>query len=419
MSNKNQDYILIVGGEFPLRERILAGALRAGKGVPVLTLAKARSVAAIKFFDGYIVADYSIPENVLEAVKKHEAETGAKPLVVIPMNDFTVRTAVLVSEHYGLNHNSTETVHQCRDKFVMKQVLSAAGLPVPRFGAFSTYQELLSQIDYIGFPLVIKPRELAGSVGVIKVSSQDQLEDAFNRCVADVKALNVGHMTPDDRFVVEEYIAMQNELSVEVFNHGDVHSVIAVTDKYLGPEPYFVEVGHTVPSIHTGHLDLISIAERACACLNIRYGIAHFEARIKPNGEVCIIEVGARTGGDTIMDLVERAYGINPYELHVASYLDVPVQLPGLKAPLGLSGVAFLKAREGVVDQVRIPGILPEVVVNMQVTAKPKDVSEAPLSWRAREGSVEFFWKDRAAEKGFSKHLEIARDLTESIFVMQ
>lgn len=419
MNNSGGKYILIVGGEFPLRERILAGALRAGKGVPVLTLAKTRTVAAIKFFDDYIIADYSSPENVLEAVKKYEREHNATPMVVIPINDFTVRTAVTVSEHYGLACNSSETVDKCRDKFLMKQVLSAAGLPTPRFGAFSTFAELNKLVPEIGFPLVIKPRELAGSVGVIKVTSPDELASAYERSVADVKALNVGQMTPENMFVVEEYIPAENEVSVEVFNQGDFHRVLAITDKYLGPEPYFVEVGHSVPSIYTDNEQLNELAERACQVLEIKFGVAHFEARIKPSGEICIIEVGARTGGDTIMDLVERTYGVNPYELHIGSYLGNPVQLPDTMTSRGLSAVAFLKTKEGIIDQVKLPTALPETVTNVQVTAKPNDVSEKPLSWRAREGSVEFFWKDRKSERGFDEHLKMARNYSESIFTLK
>jgi biotin carboxylase len=415
----NRKYVLILGGEFPLRERVLAGALRASAGMPIYTLAKARTSTTIKFFDGYIVGDVSDPEGVLNAVLRHERATGEAPAAVIPMNDFTVRSALSVSSHYGLAHNPAEVVNRCRDKFLMKQVLSAAGLPVPKYGAFSTLPELRELAKGIGYPMVIKPRELAGSVGVIKVSNDGELETAYRQCIADIKALNGAYMTPENVFQAEAYIPAMNEVSVEVYNHGDTHQVLAVTDKYLGPEPYFVEVGHSVPSVHTGNHQLVEIAERACQALGIRYGIAHFEARITPDGEVRIIEVGARTGGDAIMDLVERAYGINPYELHVASYLGHERTLPERLVPRGLAAIAFLKAAEGVVDKVVPPKSLPEVIVNMQVTAKPLDVSEKPVSWRAREGSLEFFWKGRRPQTGFDEHLTTARAMAAEMFRMR
>jgi biotin carboxylase len=419
MQALSTQFVLILGGEFPLRERVLAGALRASRGMPVYTLAKSRTSTTIKFFDGYIVGDVSDPEGVLKAVQRHEEASGERPAAVIPMNDFTVRSALAVSSHYGLHHNPATVVDRCRDKFLMKQVLAEAGLPLPKFGAFTTLEELWSLASVIGFPMVIKPRELAGSVGVIKVDSGDRLEAAYHQCIADIQALNGAYMTPEDVFLAEEYIPAMNEVSVEVYNHGDHHRVLAVTDKYLGPEPYFVEIGHSVPSVHSMNRELRDIAERACHALGIRYGIAHFEARITPAGEVRIIEVGARTGGDAIMDLVERAYGVNPYELHVASYLGQRRKLPDSPKPRGLAALAFLKADEGIIDSVTLPKSLPETIVNLQVTAKPKDVSEKPLSWRAREGSLEFFWRERRPQSGFDEHLATARKMAAEMFTVR
>jgi hypothetical protein len=55
----------------------------------------------------------------------------------------------------------------------------------------------------------------------------------------------------------------------------------------------------------------------------------------------------------------------------------------------------------------------------MQVTAKPLDVSEKPASWRAREGSLEFFWKGRRPQPGFDEHLTTARTMAAEMFRMR
>lgn len=416
MNTPISKYILIIGGEFALRERVLAGTLRAGGGTPVFTLAKSRLSTTIKFFDGYIVGDLSDPEGVVAATVEHGARTGAVPAAVIPVNDFAVRSALAVAQHFGLNHNPQATVDRCRDKFLMKEVLSAADLPVPKFSAFATLQELQALAGQIGFPLVIKPRELTGSVGVIKVADATALADAYQHCIADIKSLGGAYKVPVDLFQAEEYIPAQAEVSVEVFNHGDLHRAVAVTDKYLGPEPHFVETGHSVPSVHGDNKRLANIAEHACRALGIRYGMAHFEARITPAGDIRIIEVAARTGGDAIMDLVERSYGVNPYELHVASYLGRAPNLEERPSARGLSAVAFLKTEVGVIQSVSLPKFLPYEVVNMQVTAKPGDVSEKLSSWRNREGSVEFFWPGRKPEPGFDEHLRMAGRFADEIF---
>ncbi|MCY7314871.1 MAG: ATP-grasp domain-containing protein [Rubrivivax sp.] len=418
MSNSD-GYILILGGEFALRERVLAGALRAGGGRPVFTLAKGRLGNTMKFFDGFIAADVADPAAVVDAARRFEREHGLRPAAAVPMNDFTVRSALALAKEFTLLGNPEATVDVCRDKFLMKQRLQAAGLPVPRFAAFDSLAQLRALAGDFGYPLVIKPRELAGSVGVIKVHDAGELDAAFARCQQDIRNLGGVWRTPEDVFQVEQYVPAQQEVSVEVFNHGDLHRALAVTDKHLGPEPYFVETGHSVPSVHGENRALIDIAERACAALDIRHGIAHFEARITPEGEVRIIEVGARTGGDAIMDLVERVYGINPYELHVGSYLGSTAVLPKTLLPRGLSAVAFLKAPVGRIARVHAAGALPESVVNLQISAKPLDASEPAVSWRAREGSVELFWKGRPPETKLHDHLDLAQQLSARLFEMQ
>ncbi|MGG8473217.1 ATP-grasp domain-containing protein [Rahnella sp. PAMC25617] len=415
----NNTYILILGGEFALRERVLAGALRASGGMRVLTMAKNRTTPTIKFFDGFIPGDVADAEAVLSAVQAYQQETGETPAAVIPMNDFTVRAASLLTEHYQLHGNDCQTITNCRDKFVMKQILQAAGLPVPRFAAFRTLNELKNLIAEFGLPVVIKPRELAGSLGVLKITHEQEIEEVFARCVTDVISLNGESFAPEDLFQVEEYIPAWQEVSVEVINQGDYHRAMAVTDKYLGEEPNFVEVGHSMPSLHSDNQQLRDIAERACHALGIRYGVAHFEARITPAGEIKIIEVGARTGGDTIMDLVERTYGINPYELHVLSHLNKLKPLPDTLEPRGLSAVAFIKADVGVIEKITLPASLPDHVVNMQVTAKPLDLSKKLVSWKTREGSVEYFWPQRSAEQGFDEHLTIADQYARSLFTLR
>ncbi len=131
-------YILILSGDYALRERVLAGALRASGGMPVFTTVKSPTSNTSKFFDGHISCDTSDSNSLLAAVRQYEQEHQHIPAAVIPINELGVRSAVAVSAHYGINHNSVDTINKCRDKLLMKQALANAGLPVPRFGTFLT-----------------------------------------------------------------------------------------------------------------------------------------------------------------------------------------------------------------------------------------------------------------------------------------
>ncbi|MFZ1872063.1 MAG: hypothetical protein WAU54_04620, partial [Chania sp.] len=166
---------------------------------------------------------------------------------------------------------------------------------------------------------------------------------------------------------------------------------------------------------------LLTLAEETCRCLGISYGIAHFEAKVSAQGDMKIIEVAARTGGDCIMSLVEQVYGYNPYQLHVASYLDPQMSFTSrLGHPAGLAAIGFMKARNGVIAEVNPPQTFPPEVVFFNVMAT-KGQRVYPLeSWKNREGIIQFYWPQRQqGEAHFTRHLELAQQLAEATFVME
>ena len=92
-----------------------------------------------------------------------------------------------------------------------------------------------------------------------------------------------------DQFLVEQYIASPDEVSVEVLCYQGDHRVVTVTEKYLSPEPWFAEMAHLVPSHRTGNTALQQLAFHACKALGIEFGMTHVEIKIK-DGEGWVIE---------------------------------------------------------------------------------------------------------------------------------
>lgn len=415
-----EDYVLIVGGEMMLRERSLAGALRAASGRPVFTVATNKEAPGLRYFDGGLFADIADHEAIIAEAERHAARTGAWPCAVVPTNDFTVTSSALVAEHFGLAHNSLRTVELCRDKLSMKQAFARAGIPVAKFAGFTSYDELSALASKFTFPVVIKPRQMAGSYGVLKVDRPSDLAEAYRQSAEDVYSLAGQSHSREDVFQIEEYIDYPYEVSVEVAHlHGE-RIVLGVTDKQLGPEPRFIEMGHVVPSVHSANSSLVDWALRSCEALGIEYGLAHFEAKVSADGDVRVIEVGARTGGDAIMDLLEDVYGVNPYELHVASYVG---SRPDVKVltPRGVAAVAFLKAPAGTVRSVdRSTELLRAPDIKFYaVNVSPGDVVSPLNSQRDREGFVRFFWPDRVhGGVPVTENMVRARQIAAEIFVV-
>ena len=111
--------------------------------------------------------------------------------------------------------------------------------------------------------------------------------------------------------IVEEFIEGR-EVSVEFISHSGIHYPLTVTDKVTTGAPHFVELAHHQPSnLSSGIYDeLYSTSRKALDALGITDGASHTEYRITESGEIFIIELGARMGGDFIgSDLVRLSTG--------------------------------------------------------------------------------------------------------------
>jgi D-alanine-D-alanine ligase len=66
-------------------------------------------------------------------------------------------------------------------KMMAKRLWQAAGLPTPPACILHTLNDINSFIDVVGFPIAIKPVNQGSSVGVSKITSRAELEQAFHK----------------------------------------------------------------------------------------------------------------------------------------------------------------------------------------------------------------------------------------------
>lgn len=117
--------------------------------------------------------------------------------------------------------------------------------------------------------------------------------------------------------IVEEYIE-GDEYSYEAISYQGKHTNLAVTKKYTTGAPHFIETGHCQPSSLSEEMleKVRNVMNKALDALKITDGASHGEFKITPDGEVRIIEIGSRMGGDCIgSDLVPLSTGYDFMEM--------------------------------------------------------------------------------------------------------
>jgi biotin carboxylase len=230
-------------------------------------------------------------------------------------------------------------------------------------------EQAIAAAEEIGYPVVLKPRGIAASIGVVLVSDEAALREkwTFARDTTVPGALRY----TDLGVLVEEY-ADGPEISVDsaVF-HGQV-SPICLAHKELGYPPYFEEIGHFVDGAEEmlADAELISILDRAHAALSFTDGMTHAEFRLTPSGPK-LIEVNGRIGGDLIPYLGMRTNGIDP---GLAAAAIACGRQPEVVADRKLFGAVRFRyvPYEMTIDEVRFDeSLLPEGIDLAVVKAEP------------------------------------------------
>ena len=354
-------HILLLDVGNPLyREFALASLARQA---PIILAGKSLPGWAKRYVAHWIDAD---PEQVDE-IAAHVETLNIELLLVVTYYEFYVEAVALLSARFGLRGNSLATARVSRDKRLMREAFTQHGVSSPASLLALTEEEITAAARRIGFPVVIKPRKLAGSIGVVLADTEQALQAAIvARQMSEKQILTKSALMEET--LVEAYIDGP-EISVEsVVVQGHVN-IVAVTQKRLGPPPYFEEVGHLV-SFETGkqHLppQVAALVVAAHGALDVQWGITHTEIRLGKDGAK-VIELATRAGGDQILKLVELACGLDLFKLLVDSYRDVPLNLQPTRERS--ASIDFIyPPRTGVFDKVKAARVvLPEGVTSQLI----------------------------------------------------
>jgi biotin carboxylase len=237
------------------------------------------------------VANFFYPISVLdkEAILQKCQEIIIDGIVTIS-TDICIPTISYVAEKMELIANSVHSSIIATNKDRMRRAFELHKVLSPKSVTLTKIEEW--EKCELSFPIIIKPTDRSGSRGVSLVSTNDEFQFAFDRAMDE---------SFEKKIVVEEFID-GHEVSVESISWKGKHYILAITDKVTSLPPHFVELQHHQPSLlPTNILNNIRLSTlNALEALEINFGASHSEFKINSNGEVYIIEVGARMGGDFI-----------------------------------------------------------------------------------------------------------------------
>ena len=348
-------------------------------GVYVIAVDDAPDAPGMAFADKAIVPGGLINEEKLLAIAKEEKVDG----VIHPCSEVAMNVMGRINDEMHLHGISRETSIRATNKHLMRKAFEKYGAPSPKSYCTDNLEEGYKLFLSIGGKAILKPSRNSGSRGIAEIEqglSFDEFAPLFERSKDESR----------DKSVMIEQFVEGPEFSVEIIvSHGTVN-VLQVTDKKTTEAPYFVELGHSQPSLFPVEIveAVKDAAVKGVKALQLNDCAAHAEVKVE-NGKPYIMEIGARLGGDFIStELTHLSTGIDMVAAAINVALGNEPDLKPVARPQGVA-IRYFTPKPGVVKTIMgVEHLECPDVYDAEIYVKPGDVVKVVKSSLDRSGHV-------------------------------
>ncbi|MBR4824323.1 MAG: ATP-grasp domain-containing protein [Spirochaetaceae bacterium] len=316
--------------------------------------------------DAFEPIDLKDTKALIEFAKKLK-ETENLDCVFTAGTDFSASVAA-IAEACGFKSHSLEAALNATDKSRMRSCFASYGAPSPKFiEADSVMAQRISDCALKSgkwpfdektfpekYPLVVKPVDNMGARGCITVFSLRELAEAVQTAVP---------LSRTGRAIIEEYMDGP-EFSIDSLVFEDKLIITGFADRHIYYPPYFIEMGHTMPTEFSeeDRNAVIKAFAKGVKALGLSCGAAKGDMKLTSNGAM-IGEIAARLSGGYMSGWTfPYASGLNLTEqaLFLASGEKSPIFDDGnlKKLPKIANGVWYLPPEKWSAERawISIPG---------------------------------------------------------------
>jgi len=223
---------------------------------------------------------------------------------LVPLDDFDLEMAAMLREHLRIPGMGETTTRYFRDKLAMRMKAQAAGLNIPEFVPVLNHAKVREFTERVPAPWVLKPRFLAGALGIRRMETADELWQAI-------------HALGDEQsyYLVERFVPGEICHVDSIVYEGEI--LFAIASRYGRPPLEVAQSGgiFTTRTVERGSamdLGLRQKNKQVLAGLGLKRGVSHTEFIVSAaDGRVFFLETSARVGGAHIAELIECASGLN------------------------------------------------------------------------------------------------------------
>jgi biotin carboxylase len=355
-----------------------------GLGVEVVVASERPNTLQEAFPESLLTLNFLKPDlaarEVAEFARRYPIDA------VVPVDDLTTVVGAAIAETLGLRSNSVESAQAARNKWVMRELMSRAGVPSPRHWLASLDDDPERFARTVPYPSVLKPTILSASRGVIRADNPSQFVTAFRRIETILRTPEIVAMGDGARQILVEEFIPGVEVALEGLLDSGKLQLLAIFDK---PDPldgpFFEETIYVTPSRHPPAVQsaVADCAAKAARALGLREGPVHAELRVNGDGP-WVIEVAARSIGGLCSRTLRFGTGMSLEELILRHALGMAI--PSHERERRPAGVMMIPIpRAGILSGVRGQSEAEAVdgIEEIAITAHPgQDLVPLPEGWQ-------------------------------------
>lgn len=211
--------------------------------------------------------------------------------VMTAATEYGVLSASYVAQEMNLPGLNYTTAQLVKNKYEVRRRFIEANVDDTHEAYEITRDTDLSGLD-IHYPVMVKPCDGSGSRAAARLDNGDDLEEA---CRLAVESSLAG------KALIESFVEGREYGAESLVINGEVH-VLGVMKKWMTDPPYYAELGHQIPSELPEETEkkVKECVKKAIIALGINQGAVNMDLIITESGNVHIIDVGARMGGNMI-----------------------------------------------------------------------------------------------------------------------
>lgn len=269
---------------------------------------------------GYIkVANFMDEDAVVRAVQGSVA--GQQVARVVCLWEPGVILAAKLREALGVAGMGVDQAQTFRNKDLMKQRITAAGVRTPKHASATTIKGVREAAQELGFPLIIKPIAGAGSMDTIKASSREELEKGLARVKA-YDEVNVEEFIEGEEYTYDT-ICIDGRIVYENVCYYRPNPLVARSTEWISPQTMTLR-DLSPPVVQQG----VALGHDVLEAMDFQTGMTHMEWFYTPKGEAIFGEIAARPPGAHTVDLMNYTSDVDLFagyaeaELHGRFSLD-------------------------------------------------------------------------------------------------